>query len=135
MPDGFVLAAAGVLIDQDHPIGGAVEAVVRLRAMGRPFRVLAGELDDPSALATQLGALGFSIDADEIVPRSSLPRVATELGLPVGSILVVTAVEDPDAGTARALGYRSLRVGAGTTNDTEVAADFGSWLYRTLRLR
>lgn len=168
MPDGILLALEGVLVVGETPIEGSVESIVRLRAMGRPFRILA----DPTslsceALSHRLGTLGYSIDPEEIMiedptdaeSRSGarhwpllssrhalIQRAVADLALAAGAMILVVGDDfDSEIQPALDMGFSGLLVQSGDVLDEArigadipaslVTANFGAWLYRTLRLR
>lgn len=168
LPDGFILALEGVLVAGNVSIEGSVEAIVRLRAMGRPFRIVAeGILSSPDAVAEGLCASGFSIDPEEIrlakpgiednwsgtqpelitTPRHALLALAAaDMALADGAqILVVGDDFDAEIRPALDLGFQGLLVRSGDPVDearvgsdipsSQVATNFGAWLYQVLRLR
>lgn len=65
--DALLIDVEGVLVSGGHVLPGALEATVRLRAAGIPFRLLTNITRLSSAgIARELERLGFSIDADEV---------------------------------------------------------------------
>ncbi|MDZ4803824.1 MAG: HAD family hydrolase [Candidatus Eisenbacteria bacterium] len=140
LPAGFLLALEGVLVSEGAPIDGSIEAIVRLRAMGCPFRVLADATPaSREVLAGELGGFGFSIDPDEIRVSASIapdPRAearpdsappsreallrtaAADLGLATGAaILVVGDDYDSEIRPALDLGFSGLLVLSGDAVD------------------
>jgi len=152
LPDALLLALDGVLIHDGRPVAGAVESLVRLRAIGRPFCVIEPPGMSTAAAETLLIASGFSVDLEEMVPRDGddpaawIRHAARRLVLPAaGTLLVVSDDLDRDLVPARQLGHRILLVRSGRPLDEDrvsleltpqsVADDFGAWLYRALRIR
>lgn len=65
--DALLIDVEGVLVSGAAPLPGALEASVRLRAAGVPFRLLTNITRLSAAeIARRLESLGFSIDADEV---------------------------------------------------------------------
>lgn len=74
--DAVLLDLVGVLVDGSGPIPGALEASVRLRAAGIPFRIVTNLSRISAAeISRRLDGLGFSIDPEEIW---NPPRLASE---------------------------------------------------------
>jgi HAD superfamily hydrolase (TIGR01450 family) len=71
--DGFLLDAYGVLLDKTGPLPGAVRFVERLEAAGKPYLILTNSASRlPESLAVEMGAMGFSTDADRILTSGTL---------------------------------------------------------------
>lgn len=65
--DGIVLDIDGVLVDDWQALPGAVDAVARLRASGRPVTFLTNTTSRSRAeIATALRAAGIAVDDDEV---------------------------------------------------------------------
>jgi len=152
LPDGFILASEGVLVAGNVPIEGSVEAVVRLRAMGRPFRIVAEGISlSPEDVAEELRACGFSIDPEEIrlaypgmgdyragsasglpaSPRHALlTSAAADMSLADGAqVLVVGDDFDAEIRPALDLGFQGLLVRSGDpVDEARVGSDIPSSL-------
>lgn len=91
--DGLLIDIAGVLVDRSGPIAGALEALVRLRSAGVPFRLLTNlSRLSPEEISRRLEGCGFSVDSDEIwnPPRLVSQRLSRRpAGFAAHTLLVV----------------------------------------------
>ena len=141
---GFLIALEGVLVRDGAPLAGAVEALVRLRAMGIPFRILTGGSDRSAAeWSAWLLMRGFSVDPEEIwildAPEA-LQRAARDLRLPPDAkVVLVGDAHGVDVTRVRQAGLTAVVIQAADApapGDVDaVATDLNGYLYRLFRIR
>lgn len=106
---GLVLADLdGVLYQGQRPIGHAIESLIKARKKAKLGFITNNASRTPASVAEQIGALGISTTADDVVtsPQAAL-RVLTRL-IPAGSLVLVVGGEGLTSEVERA-GFRITR--------------------------
>lgn len=66
--DGFLFDAYGVLVDSEGVLPGAAEFLQRLRALGKPFRIVSNDASTtPEAKVERWANRGLAIEAEELL--------------------------------------------------------------------
>lgn len=106
---GLVLADLdGVLYQGQRPIGHAIESLIKARKKAKLGFITNNASRTPASVAEQIGALGISTTAEDVVtsPQAAL-RVLTRL-IPAGSLVLVVGGEGLTSEVERA-GFRITR--------------------------
>ena len=106
---GLVLADLdGVLYQGQRPIGHAIESLIKARKKAKLGFITNNASRTPASVAEQIGALGISTTAEDVVtsPQAAL-RVLTRL-IPEGSLVLVVGGEGLTSEVERA-GFRITR--------------------------
>lgn len=131
--DGFLFDAYGVLVDQAGACPGAVDAVARVRAAGRPLAVVTNDTSRlPASAAARFARLGLAIAADEIVtPGLVLAAHVADHGLAGATALVLGNADACAHATAAGLAVidadRLGARGSAPTVDALVICDDGGF--------
>jgi HAD superfamily hydrolase (TIGR01450 family) len=98
----------GVLYQGQRPIGHAIESLIKARKKAKLGFITNNASRTPASVAEQIGALGISTTADDVVtsPQAAL-RVLTRL-IPAGSLVLVVGGEGLTSEVERA-GFRITR--------------------------
>lgn len=130
--DGFLFDAYGVLVDASGARAGAEHAIARVRAAGKPLRVVTNDASRlPATAAARFAGLGLAITADEVVSSGQLLAGHVAAAGLAGARALVLGTADARAWAARA-GLDARAPGAPGTDDLDVIviADDGGFSLR-----